>query len=81
MNKRQRQTIEQVAARLKKPHAGAAPRHLFRDDINKAIELLQANGYEVTSRIYLDTWVIPPLELMLSASALDQKTALSLSRP
>lgn len=81
MNQRQRQTIEQIAASLKEPHAGASVGGpLVSAEVNKAIELLQSKGFEVTSRIYLNTWIISPLELLLSASANDQKLALSLSR-
>ncbi|ATI15695.1 hypothetical protein [Bordetella phage vB_BbrM_PHB04] len=82
MNQRQRHTIEQIAARLKKPHAGASVGGpLDSEEVNKAIELLQSKGFEVTSRLYLNTWVIPPLDLMLSDAAHDQKLALDLSRP
>lgn len=81
MNNRQRQTIEQISARLKEPHLGAAVGGpLDSEEVNKAIELLQSRGFEVTSRLYLNTWIIPALDLMLSSEASAQKLALSLSR-
>lgn len=82
MNKRQRTAIERTIARLKDKHLGAYLSAISpgQDELNKAVETLQAHGYEVASRLYLETWVIPALELALSSAADDQHLAVRLSR-
>lgn len=76
LTKTERETIENIIKRLKKPRAGCADP--FPDDSAKAES--QANGYEGVSRIYLDTWIIGPLELLLSDEPRNKTLARDMSR-
>lgn len=75
MNKRQRTAIEQTIARLKDKNIGANLTTIDQDneEINKAIETLQKHGYEVVSRLYLETWVIQRIESALPPVAVKPK--------
>ena len=58
MTKGEIQTIRNIVARLKKERCGcAAP-------MNAKNERL-AHDYEAVSRLYIDTWLISPLERLL----------------
>lgn len=61
MTKTELQAIEGVIARLKKPNCGCA--NTFTAD--ELVAQVNAQGIEAVSRIYLDTWIIPALELLL----------------
>jgi len=57
MTKQEERTIRNIIARLKKERCGCAS-PTFDDE-------KQANGYEGVARIYVDTWLIGPLECLL----------------
>lgn len=71
MGKTERETIENLIKRLKEPRAGCATP--FEGTKNEVL----MPGYEGVSRIYIDTWLIGPLECLLSG---DTKLARSMSR-
>lgn len=76
MTKTERETIENLIKSLKMPRAGCS--EPFPDVSAK--EEKQANGYEGVSRLYLDTWIIGPLELLLSDEPGSSETARRMSR-
>ncbi len=80
MNQRQRRTVENQIQRLKDRNLGS---HISNQtqEVKDAIALLNSKGYEVVGRLYLDTWVVPSLEYMLSDNAEKQKLGERLSRP
>jgi len=55
-------TIHNLIARLKKPNCGCS-NGFGTEEIVKAAN---AQGVEAVSRIYLDTWIIPALELLIA---------------
>lgn len=76
MNKTEMATIENVIRRLKEPRCGSA--EPFPDEHKK--REYQVPGYEGVSRIYLNTWIIPALELLLSDNKHDKELARDLSQ-
>lgn len=90
MTKTERATIENIIRRLKKPNCGCS--HMHEQRIADAIRAIgmhpepveeTGNGMEqvaVVARLYLETWVIPALELMLSDKPGDKNLARDLSR-
>lgn len=80
MNQRQRRTVENQIKRLKDRNLGSHASNQSRE-VQDAIALLNSKGYEVVGRIYLDTWVVPSLEYMLSDNTETQKLGERLSRP
>jgi len=75
MNKTEQATIRNIVARLKKPNCGCA------NSIGTEQIVAAANekGIEAVSRLYLDTWVIPALELLLSGERHNVELARDLS--
>jgi hypothetical protein len=93
LTKTERATIENIVKRLKKPNCGGSFRQ--EEQVSKAVQNIgmvpETIGFEdcpnnridqlaLVPRIYLDTWVIPALELMLSDDPNNKRTALALSR-
>ena len=76
MTKRELETIRNIVARLKKPNCGCSNSPGFAPLVTDA----NAHGLEVASRLYLDTWVIPSLEMLLPESR-DPALAVRMSRP
>lgn len=76
MTKTEIAAIQNVIARLKKPNCGCS-NGFGTEEIVKAAN---DQGIEAVSRLYLDTWVIPALELLI-AEKRDPKLAEALSRP
>ena len=69
------QTLQNLIDRLKKPNCGCAS-SLCRKAL---IEQYNENGIEAVDRLYLDTWVISVLKLLLPGEHHDPKLARSLS--
>ena len=80
MNQRQRRTVENQIKRLKDHNLGSHITHQSQE-VKDAVALLNSKGYEVVGRLYLDTWVVPSLEYMLSDNVETQKLGERLSRP
>lgn len=76
MTKKERQVITNIINRLKCERLGCA--EPFPDA--SAAQEKQAHGYEGVSRLYVNTWLIGPLELMLSDKQDALDTAVSMSR-
>ena len=76
LTKTEAATIHNVIKRLKKPNCGCS-NGIGTEAIVKAVN---DEGIEAVSRIYLDTWVIPALELLIGENR-DPKLAEDLSRP
>lgn len=72
----ERGIITNIIARLKRERLGCA--EPFPDAT--AAKEQQAPGYEGVSRLYVNTWLIGPLELMLSDEPNDKRAALSMSK-
>lgn len=64
LTKQEQTVIRNLLRRLKAPNCGCSH---FGEAEATAAEL-NARGLEVPSRIYLDTWVIPGLEMLLPES-------------
>jgi hypothetical protein len=62
MNKTEIATIKNVITRLKKPNCGCSNGMNSGEIVKAANEM----GIEAVSRIYLDTWIIPALELLIA---------------
>jgi hypothetical protein len=73
MNKTRQQALEFLLKRLREPRAGCA------EPFPGSTET-QARGYEGISRIYIETWLAGPVELLLSDNNRDQKLALDMLR-
>ena len=77
------QVIRNVIERLKKRHCGCL-NTIFNASVVKAVKLAEttqgSETIEVVARIYLDTWVIPALELLLEEGQENIGLALRLSR-
>ena len=76
LTKTEAATIHNLIARLKKPNCGCS-NGFGTEEIVKAAN---DQGIEAVSRLYLDTWVIPALELLIGENR-DPKLAEDLSRP
>lgn len=79
MTKAEIETIQNIIARLREPNLGCA--HGFGDE--QRIETLrQSSGsrLEVASRLYVDTWIIPSLEMLLPGKSHDPGLARRMSR-
>jgi hypothetical protein len=75
LTKTETATIENVIARLKKPNCGCSNGPGTREVVFDA----NVMGIEAVSRLYLDTWIIGALELLV-AEKRDPKLAERLSR-
>ena len=62
MNKTEIATIKNVIARLNKPNCGCS-NNMNADEVVKAANEM---GIEAVSRLYLNTWIIPALELLVT---------------
>jgi hypothetical protein len=76
LTKAEETTIRNIIARLKEPRAGCA--EPFPMAGFPARECL-ASGYEGVSRVYLDVWVIGPLEMLLPGADHDPDLAARVS--
>lgn len=76
LTKTETATIQNVITRLKKPNLGC---HVDFE-AKGIVDEMNKNGVEAVSRLYLDTWVIPALELLIIEKR-DPKLAEFLSRP
>ncbi|MFC4524962.1 hypothetical protein [Cupriavidus pinatubonensis] len=67
---------------MKQVNFGSSP-GFDGDEINAARKLLNEAGFDVVSRIYNESWVLPALELLLpnEEARRDPTLAESLSRP
>lgn len=64
LTKQEQTVIRNLIRRLKAPNCGCSHITAQSDEIAD----LNARGLEVPSRIYLDSWVIPGLEMLLPES-------------
>lgn len=83
LTKTEAAAIANVAQRMKQVNFGSSSA-LDGDEINKARKLLNDAGFDVVSRIYTETWVLPALELLLPGNPeakRDPDLAEDLSRP
>lgn len=72
----ERATIENLIKRLTSPNCGCHN----QIGTEELVKLANEKGIEAVSRIYLDTWVIPALKLLLPGEKRNPKLARSLSR-
>lgn len=86
MTKGEQQVIRNIIKRLKERNLGCAVDRMYPSEaFDVAVRLLNEEEHEVASRIYLDTWVVPALELLLpdggghSVKGRDVELALKLS--
>lgn len=70
MTKTERAALENLVKRLKKPRAGCAQPYRIDDEA-------LTGDYEAVSRIYIETWLVGPLECLLAGEA---KLARDMSR-
>lgn len=77
MTKQEEETIRNLIARLKEPSLGGAdgPMHTGGPKTPKPPE-----GYELVSRIYVDTWLLGALECLLPGEGRDPALAVRMSR-
>lgn len=76
MTKDERATIENIIKQLSKPNCGCS-NGLGTEDLVKTVN---DKGIEAVSRLYLDTWIIPALRLLLPGEQRDPKRARRISR-
>lgn len=76
MTKTEIQALQNVIERLKQPNCGCSNGCLTR----RVVEQANALGIEAVSRIYLDTWIVPALQLLLPGPERDPELAEELSR-
>lgn len=73
------EVLRNVIARLKKPDCGCSVGYIHNEQA-KAMDLVRSElNAEIVGRLYLNTWVIPALELLLPEKR-NVKTAIVLSR-
>lgn len=68
MTKGEEKTIRNLIERLQKPDCGCSLPTAFSGAIRQMVALraeMQSDRVEIVSRIYLDTWVIPSLAMLL----------------
>ena len=75
MTQAEEQVIRNVIERLSAPNCGCHNRM----GTEALVEGATAKGIECVSRLYLDSWVIPALEMMLSGERRDVAAAEHLS--
>lgn len=75
MTKTEEQTIRNILARLRQERLGCAEPFSFGGKPDER----QADGYEGVSRVYVNTSLIGPLELLLPENR-DPKLAMEISR-
>lgn len=68
-------TIENIIARLKQPNCGCSNGLNTEQFVKQVNEL----GIEAVSRLYLNTWIIPALELLLPGESRNPDLARRLS--
>lgn len=75
------ETIQNIIRHLKARDCGCSHSAPFmsKEQIH-ALHVLHDMECEVASRIYLDTWIIPALEMLLPGDGRDVDTAVLLSR-
>lgn len=76
LNKSEIRVLQNVIARLKKPNLGCCNQM----GLEELVKLANENGVEAVSRIYLDTWVIPTLELLLKGGRYSVQLAETISK-
>lgn len=76
LSKTETATIQNVINRLKKPNCGCSNGYGTEGIVKDA----NAQGIEAVSRLYLESWVISALELLVAENR-DPKLAEFLSRP
>lgn len=83
MNRTEVAAIRNVIARLKEANCGCSPDTIFnnttREIVRLAETLREPHTLEIVSRIYLDTWIIPALELLLPGEGRDPELARELA--
>ena len=75
MAKKEQETIRNIIDRLSSPNCGCH-NGLEAEEL---VEAVNAKGIEAVSRIYLDTWVIPALRMLLPGEGRDVNLAQRLS--
>lgn len=76
MTKTETQTIQNIINRLKGTNCGC-----HNDfSVEPLVKQLNASGVEAVSRLYLDSWIIPALELLLPGEQRNPELAQELSR-
>ena len=76
MTKAEQQTLRNIIKRLESPNCGCCNDF----DLAKLVVALNAKKVEAVSRIYLDTWIIPPLKMLLPGEDRNPDLAESMSR-
>lgn len=77
MTKGEIETLQNIIARLKQPNCGCSGAF----DSDREIVAANSKGLEAPSRLYLDTWIIGALELLLPGKSRNVDLAVRLSRP
>lgn len=76
MTKTEIETITNIVARLNEPNCGCSNGMGYE----AIVAAVNAKDIEAVSRIYLNTWIIPSLRMLLPGDEHDPKLALSMSR-
>jgi len=90
MTKTEEAAIRNVIARLKEANCGCSPDTTFNTDVKEIVRIADSirerddihsvnKVVEIVSRIYLDTWIVPALELLLPGKDRDPELARDLA--
>lgn len=86
MTKTEERAIRNVIARLSKPECGCSPDTTFNATTREIVRLRDempdecgTRRVEIVSRIYLDTWIIPALALLLPGAERNPELAADLA--
>jgi hypothetical protein len=72
MTKTEIAAIRNVIARMKQVNMGSSA-GLAHKNVAEAIKMLNEAGFDVVSRIYTESWVLPALELLLPDSPMGKR--------
>lgn len=75
MTKTEEQTLRNIVARLKQPNLGCS----FPESQAAAVAQLNAADVQCVGRLYLETWMLPALELLLPGERRDPQLAQRIS--
>lgn len=77
MNKTEQEIIKNIIKRLQEPNCGASVRPSL---IVAVMNASRGEEIEIITRLYIDTWLIAPLQTMLPGEGRSLQLGLSLSR-
>ena len=77
MTKTEQLVIQLIVARLKAPNCGCA--HSSIDGTDEIAAAANAAGIEAVSRLYLETWIVPALEMLLPGDGRNPELARQLA--